>query len=313
MDVFANVRRRLAFSERELDSYLATAPFRYKSYPIEKRNGGTRIISQPSRDLKILQRFILDTFLNERLKVHDVATAYRIGKNISDNARPHASNAFILKMDFRDFFPSINSSDFISHLILNQHCSTDAEAVKLSRVFFRQTYQGLVLSIGSPGSPLISNSLMFEFDKLIFEKMAASGVTYTRYSDDMTFSTNTPRLLIKVPEAVDYALRSIRYPKLLINTQKTVFTSKKFNRTITGIVISNEGNLSIGHQNKRILRSKIFESPNVSEDDRAALRGYISFVMQIEPDLIKRLELKYPSQFQLLRTSVAKRKFNVNI
>lgn len=309
MDIFDNVRRKLGFSKRELESYLATAPFRYKTYQIDKRNGGKRTISQPSRDLKVLQRFILDEYLNGLLKVHDAATAYREGKNITDNARPHMKNSFILKMDLKDFFPSITSADFIKHLLFNGYCSDETEAGNLSRVYFKNTPQGLVLSIGSPGSPLISNSIMYEFDQRIFEALKSTGITYTRYSDDMTFSTSKAGTLISVPETLECVLASIEYPKLSINKDKTVFSSKKFNRKITGIVISNEGSLSIGHGNKRSLRSRIFQVAQLTVEERASLRGYIAFVRQIEPELIERLEKKYTSQFELIRSAVAKRKF----
>jgi hypothetical protein len=61
--------------------------------------------------VKALQYWVISNFLS-RFPVHPAATAYRIGKNIADNARPHAHNRFLLKLDFKDFFPSIRAIDF---------------------------------------------------------------------------------------------------------------------------------------------------------------------------------------------------------
>src|SRR5690606_5965066 len=46
----------------------------------------------------------------------------------------------------------------------------------------------LRLSIGAPSSPIVSNLLMFEFDKIVTSEADRRGIRYTRYADDMTFS-----------------------------------------------------------------------------------------------------------------------------
>jgi len=83
---------------------ITSAPRRYKIYEIPKRNGGTRVIAQPARDLKILQRYLLDTKLHQ-FPVHPAATAYVQRKNIAFNASLHTESSFILKLDFQNFFP----------------------------------------------------------------------------------------------------------------------------------------------------------------------------------------------------------------
>jgi RNA-directed DNA polymerase len=98
-------------SEHELRGIIRNAPIRYKTYYIQKRNGGERLISQPARELKALQRVMVTEFL-DRLPVHSAATAYRRGMSIVDNAVPHAINGPILKFDFKDFFPSIDAMDW---------------------------------------------------------------------------------------------------------------------------------------------------------------------------------------------------------
>src|SRR3954462_15230034 len=94
----------------DLTRLIQSAPCRYKVFYVPKRDGGLREIAQPARELKLLQRVMVAHVLAP-LPVHDAARAYRKGISIRDNAKPHAGNGPVLKMDFEDFFPSIQSAD----------------------------------------------------------------------------------------------------------------------------------------------------------------------------------------------------------
>jgi RNA-directed DNA polymerase len=212
--------KRFAFSLEQLYVYAQTCPYRYKTYEIDKRNGGKRKISQPSKDLKVIQRYILAEFLESHLKVHDSAKAYKINTNILDNARPHLKNNYLLKMDFKEFFPSIIDTDFIQYLMELGIVNDLKEAQLLSRIFFKQEGLSLRLSIGSPGSPIISNALLFSFDEIVTKECLENGISYTRYSDDLTFSTNHRGLLFDWPERVGLILKNIGFPTLEINRKK---------------------------------------------------------------------------------------------
>lgn len=297
MTVSDLIRRRFSFSPAELRVYAQTCPYRYKTYPIDKRNSQQkRWISQPSKDLKAVQRLVLSEFLGPKLTVHDSAKAYKSDTNILDNAGPHLKNRYLLKMDFRDFFPSIRAQDFVRYLLGSGIVQDEAEANLLARIFFKYCDGELCLSIGSPGSPVISNALLFPFDENISDICQKNIVAYTRYSDDLTFSTNTRDLLFSWPQKVEEALTALQSPKLELNREKTVFSSKKFNRHVTGITITNDDKASIGRDKKRALRTRIYNAPNLNEEELARLRGYISFVNQVESDMISKLWKKYPKQ-----------------
>lgn len=298
--IFHRLQARFAFSDQELMNYINTAPYRYKTYNIPKRSGGVREISQPSRDLKSVQRFVLSEFLLPKLEYHDCATAYREGRNISNNARPHLRHPYLLKMDFQNFFPSIQSSDFTKYLLESSMVEDRVEAVMLSRLFFKYTTDGLRLTIGSPGSPPISNALLMNFDNEVSAMCSNAGVTFTRYSDDLTFSTDIKGALFDIPMQVEELLGRMKNPSLSINPEKTKFSSKKFNRHVTGITISNDGLMSLGRKTKRSVRSKVFNAPSMQPKDLQSLRGYLSFAKQIEPQFIERLIQKYPSQMRMI-------------
>ena len=230
------------------------------------------------------------------MRIHDAAKAYRCGMNITDNARPHLSNEYLLKMDFADFFPSIKAQDFTSYLLGHELVPED-EAKLLAKLFFKADDLGyLHLSIGSPGSPLISNALLFDFDEAVSDMSKQDKVAYSRYSDDLTFSTNTKNVLFEFPDRIAAIIAELASPALSINETKTVFSSRRHNRHVTGITITNEGQMSIGRSRKRQLRSRVFRANELDDVGIASLRGQLAFVNQIESDFITKLKLRYPNQ-----------------
>lgn len=299
---------RFSFSRAELFEYASTCPYRYKKYYIEKRGGrGVRLIAQPSKDLKVVQRIILKEFFRDKLKVHKCATAYKIGSSILKNAEPHLANEFLLKMDFKNFFPSLKAGDFDQFLQKGEILNDENERALLCQIFFINSPGDNVLSIGSPGSPVISNAMLFGFDQALSERCQNAGITYTRYSDDMTFSTNERELLFSWPREVDGILNDLSQIELSINAEKTVFSSRKFNRHITGITITNDGKASLGRTKKREIRTRVFLTGQgvTSREELLSLNGYISFAKSVEPLFVTALLKKYPLQMELIQQSVS--------
>ena len=88
-----------------VEHLMQSAPHRYKVYDIPKRSGhGMRTIAQPAREVKRLQYWVLANCLAD-VPVHEAATAYREGLNTRSNAEVHVRNPYLLKLDFRNFFP----------------------------------------------------------------------------------------------------------------------------------------------------------------------------------------------------------------
>ncbi|UWQ89657.1 retron St85 family RNA-directed DNA polymerase [Rhodobacteraceae bacterium M382] len=301
------LRASFRFSGDELDRFIATCPFRYKVYQIPKKNNrGSRTIAHPSRVLKAVQRTLLSGILNDLLVVHDSAKAYRKGTSIKDNASPHLDNSFLLKMDFSDFFPSIKSSDF-EILLREKHKISNPHDINIfKKVFFMKKGEQLVLSIGSPGSPLISNSMMFDFDRKLSEISQSCGVNYTRYSDDLSFSTSTPDILFEWPSLVRKVLTELPYPKLSINVDKTIHSSRKHNRHVTGVTLSSEGKLSLGREKKRKIRAQVHQAAKLKPIELTRLRGSLAFLADIEPESYSKLRARYQDEFALIGSDIIK-------
>ena len=268
------------------------AAHHYKTYSVKKKNGGLRIIDHPSRRLKSAQTWILQNVLVS-LPVHDAASAYRPGKSILQHAAVHSSAKFLLRLDMKDFFPSITSGDFETYIMSNpaQFAGwTPSDVASVARLLFK----GPRMTIGAPSSPALSNALCFELDGAISSLALGRDVRYTRYADDLFFSAHLPNLLGGITEAVAGILRTIGVPKnLQLNLSKTVHSSKKGNRQVTGITLGSDGLPHVPRQYKRWIRSLIHKFDSLNDLQKESLTGMISYVSGLEPDFTNSLVKKY--------------------
>jgi RNA-directed DNA polymerase len=283
-------------SEAYVRRIISRAPISYKEYTIPKRDGTRRWIAQPAREVKALQYVLLERFLKD-LPVHPAATAYRPGRSIRNNVEPHADNGPIFKFDFENFFPSILAADW--HFYCEQRGlfnELDDRAMAANILFHRSKRSSILrLAIGAPSSPHLSNLLMYQFDARIVEIVQRDFVTYTRYADDLTFSAKRTGYLVGVERALKRVIQEIRSPKLRLNQAKTVLATKKYHRQVTGLVISNDGKVSLGRDRKRLIRAALHrESQNkLPQDARVRLSGLLAFVHAVEPEFLDRLVAKY--------------------
>lgn len=293
MNILELLLKRLPLSQSELLLLIATAPHRYKVHTIDKRhNRGKRVIAQPTAEVKVVQE-VLQSILREQLPVHPCVKSYQRGVSIKDHALPHADKSYLLKVDFKNFFPSILGEDFRRHLKLHRDFD-DRSAKVFESIFFWRPRRDpkLRLSIGAPSSPWISNTILFEFDSMLSRYCHERDITYTRYADDLALSTNTPDILRDALEYIKTICDQIDYPRLVINPDKTVFTSKKRSRRLTGLTLANDGTVSIGRNRKREIRAMASQYSRglLVPDQIANLRGLLAFTLSIDRDFNKSIE-----------------------
>lgn len=264
----------------------------YKTYEIPKRTGGNRTIHHPSKRLKALQRWLLVNVLNT-LPVHAAAAAYRAGRSIFDNAARHTSSRYLLRMDFEDFFPSIQTADFARYVREHPHLFTGwppSDVEVLAKLVFRDGR----LTIGAPTSPAISNILCYELDATLDAMSAASDVVYSRYADDLFFSTAHPNVLGDIEARVVGIVKGLSTPAgLVLNTAKTRHSSKRGRRRVTGITLGSDGRPYIGRHRKREIRALIHQYASLDNKQKAYLAGLISFAIGLDPQFMNHLVAKY--------------------
>ncbi len=293
-DVLQCMSSDLAMMPSHLAKIIQTAPLRYKVFEIPKKAGGMREVAQPAREVKAIQRWVVRK-IGAKLPIHKSATAYREGASIRKNAEAHVHSRYMLKLDFTNFFPSILRADLYLHL--ERHCSEflDPSARKLIAhvcCWARRRQPPLRLCIGAPSSPLLSNSLMFEFDSRLSSAAEQDGVVYTRYADDITLSSRYRGKIDRYEEIVKQFLAELQYPKLSLNFAKTVRASRAGKRVVTGLVLTPDGSLSIGRDRKRLIRAMYHRSLSLQlgENEMQELQGLLAFADSIEPGFSQRLK-----------------------
>jgi len=297
LHVLNRMARDLGMLPSQLAALIRTAPLRYKTFTIKKRDGTDRHVAQPAREVKIIQRWLIDD-LRRSLPIHPSVMAYEPRTSIKENAKRHVASNFLLKMDFTNFFPSISVADIELHL--ETHCLADydlSERKLISRActWLPDRSASLQLCIGAPSSPLISNSIMYDFDQIISERAKNEQVTYTRYADDLTFSCNEKGVLSSYSELVSKTLADLVYPRIAINKDKTVHASRACRRMVTGVTLTPDGNLSIGRERKREIRAMYHRSTKgqLNDEQLEILNGLLAFAESIEPGFSKRLKDRY--------------------
>jgi len=292
------LKEREIVSNADLKQLQDLGSHAYKVYTIPKRKAGNRIIAHPSVKLKECQRQLV-SILEVYLPVHKSSYAYTKGKSIKDNALVHSKSSYLLKMDFQDFFNSITPEILKQHVERLDGDLSTLDINNLKQLIFwnpsKKRHGKFILSVGSPISPFISNSIMYFFDERISAFCLKNKISYSRYADDLTFSTNIKNLLYIIPEEIKDLLNQEFNGSILLNDRKTIFSSKGHNRHVTGITINNDGDISLGRKRKRYVSSLVFRYINkqLHKDDLEHLIGMLSFCYSIEPDFLQRLTKKY--------------------
>ncbi len=275
------------------------APETYKHYVIKKRNGGDRWIAQPAKETKHIQRWLVANVFCS-LPVHRCAMAYKVGSSITLNAELHSKNSYLAKFDFTNFFNSIKYHNLVDFFTANFGDSfDDLDIVSMVRIVcVHELGAGLCLSVGAPSSPLLSNAILYQFDSLVDEWCRRQMITYTRYADDLTFSTNVKGVCVDIHPFLENTLFDFDTPALRLNEKKTVHSSRKFRRQVTGLILNNEGEVSLGRERKREISALIhrFRQGVLLESEAWRLQGLLGFASDAEPKFVASMSRKYGSE-----------------
>lgn len=216
----------------------------YRTFLIKKRSGGSREISAPYPALLDCQNWIYSNIL-KKVAVNACAHGFVVGRSILTNASLHLGANQILKMDIRDFFPSIKVNRVI-HVFKGV-----GYAHNVSVYLAKMCCLNDCLPQGSPTSPSLSNIICKRMDLRLAELSKKWKLKYSRYADDMTFSEETiTRNFASIVESI------VRDEGFEIQSDKTRFV-KSGRKIVTGISISGE-KLSLPKGYKRKIRQNVY-------------------------------------------------------
>ena len=135
---------------------------------------------------------------------------------------------------------------------------------------------------------------MYRFDDAMSYLAQQFSCAYSRYADDIVFSTNIPYVLGDVLREVRQYISVHTSPALRINERKVVFNSKKRRVRITGLVIDCQKKVSIGRNKKRKIKALVhrYSTNHLDMEKASYLKGYLGYVKSAEPTFLNALEKK---------------------
>lgn len=294
--VFKGLKQYSLLSSTDLEYAINIAPTTYKTFYIEKKNGRKREISQPSATTKMLQYYLLEAVFEPNVSFHEKSFAYRKGLKspLLENAKEHTFFKFTLHLDIKNFFPSISPDVFFSSPQISRLNLSPDDMETITKICFKKVGSSYQLTIGAPTSPIISDIVMNSFDHKISTIAHDLNCSYSRYADDLWFSSNGLAGVNEIETTATELLSELSLP-FSINKEKTFSYKEKEPRRITGLTVVNNA-VKVPRHTKRIIKSLIFKE-SLTKEEHAKLLGYISFLRDNEPSYINNLVLKYGKRY----------------
>lgn len=246
---------------------------KYKKFEIPKKNGQTRIIMAPDERLKSLQKKLTNLLyqvieerrtgdlsvesykgINKMVPKRDrakyiISHGFEKGLSIKSNAERHIRKRFVLNIDLKDFYGSINFGRVRGFFINNNNFKLDK---KISTILAQIACHENKLPQGSPCSPIIANLICSYLDSALFKICKQYNCTYTRYADDISISSNSKWFPKEIASKKFFA-NAYKPSKKLINIiqkfgfeiNKTKFRMhhKSSRQMVTGLVTNSHVNV----------------------------------------------------------------------
>lgn len=217
----------------------------YEEIIIHKKSGGLRFLYEPSKELKSIQKRILKNVLEEK-KLSNYSYAYRKKVSVLDNAKPHVKKDVIVKLDIKDFFDNTTFS-----MVYDSCFNETLYPKKMGMLFTNLCVYNNKLPAGAPTSGFISNVVLRSFDEKIGSYCEKRNISYTRYSDDLTFSGN-----FNVKDLIKNVNKLLYECNFRLNKKKIKVVSKKTRQQVTGIVVNEKVNIRRNY--KRKIRQEMY-------------------------------------------------------
>ena len=308
---------------RSLERTVASEQLRNYRYRTIPRNSGLpRVIEAPKARLKEIQRWVLREIL-DHVPPHDAAHGFRAGRSAITHAQMHVGQAAVLRLDLKDFFASVSVgrvygtfrafaySPPVCHVLTGLTTNTVPAAVW--QVIAGRTAPDAVqprfwlgrqlatphLPQGAPTSPALANLAAVGLDRRLAGLASASGLRYSRYADDLTFS-GPARLHRRRAGFVSVVTAIIAAEGFTLNEAKSTLQSAAGRQTVCGVVVNAHPNVRRTEYDrlKAILHNAAVHGPAVQNrgghaEFQAHLRGRIAWVHSVNPARARKLHAMF--------------------
>lgn len=283
----------------------------YTRFEIPKRSGGSRLISSPKPKMRIAQSWINLNIL-EKLTPSKYCYAFRPKTSIVDNARQHLGKGVIVKLDVKDFFPSITFNrirgyfEFLGYnpgvaTVLGLLC-TDAPRVRITIKGRAQIVAIGARSLpqGACTSPALANLIASRLDTRLAGLINTfkGEWSYTRYADDLTFSTSDTNPEIgQLIAAVGHIAKDENFE---IKAEKTRIMRSPRRQSVTGLIVGDEVRIPKSTIKKmRALfhniesKGKEVVSEELGKDAINVAHGYWAYLHMVNPTQANKYLIKH--------------------
>lgn len=262
----------------------------YNTLEIPKKNGDTRTICVPNKNLKKVQKKLynkLSTYYDE-IKTQNnftskISHGFEKNRSIVTNAEVHKNKRYVVNLDLLDFFPSINFGRVRSYFIKNNYFEINDD---IATILAQLTCYKGTLPQGEPTSPLIANMICNIMDIRILKIAKKYRLDYTRYADDLTFSTNNKYFLNDYDKFLEDIKNIIHRSGFELNSKKTRLLFSNSRQEVTGLVVNKK--ISVPkeyYKNTRAMAHSLYKNGYFLIDDEVGtieqLEGRFSFINQI--------------------------------
>jgi retron-type reverse transcriptase len=280
----------------------ADTTWHYVRYTVPKRSGGRRVILAPKRELKSLQRRALADLVG-KIPIAPAAHGFVPGRSITTNALPHVGKRVVVRLDLKDFFPSITFPRVRGVFIAHGYSYTVASTLALlcteyDREPFDREGERFYVSVGprhlvqgAPTSPALANLVAWRLDRRLTGLAAKYGFSYTRYADDLTFSGDDPAVAGRLITNVKRIATDERFT---LNDAKTRVARRSRRQVVTGLVVNDQ--VATSRQLRRRLRAMLHNAqrdvrgegmaekePALTGATFSRARGLVAFVNAVNP------------------------------
>ena len=254
----AELAHILGFQPDKLSYILYKLPDseKYHTFEIPKKNGSTRIIQAPAPPLKTLQSRLADVLyvcseeINKKESRRPLSHGFKKGYSIHSNAKCHKNRRYVLNFDLENFFPSINFGRVRGYFIKNR----DFELKKqVATTIAKIACHNNELPQGSPCSPVVSNFIVHLLDVRLVRIAMKYKCTYSRYADDITFSTNQKdfptdiaiqdrcnKMIWRLSEPIE---NQVERSGFKVNSAKTKMSYRDSRQVVTGLIVNRKVNV----------------------------------------------------------------------
>ena len=262
----------------------------YNTLEIPKKNGDTRTICVPNKNLKKVQKKLynkLSTYYDE-IKTQNnftskISHGFEKNRSIVTNAEVHKNKRYVVNLDLLVFFPSINFGRVRSCFIKNNYFEINDD---IATILAQLTCYKGTLPQGASTSPLIANMICNIMDIRILKIAKKYRLDYTRYADDLTFSTNNKYFLNDYDKFLEDIKNIIHRSGFELNSKKTRLLFSNSRQEVTGLVVNKK--ISVPkeyYKNTRAMAHSLYKNGYFLIDDEVGtieqLEGRFSFINQI--------------------------------